>query len=88
MIGYFNCFDSTKTMLFLTDDKKLLKENTKIWEKIRGLIDKKFNSEPVYDDKYIKTKIKSYNVNMDKNLGGEGNSEKVPKKVAHISVCH
>ena len=75
MIGYFNCFDSTKTMLFLTDDKELLKENTKIWEKIRDLIDKKFNSEPVYDDKYIKTKIKSCNV-------------KYQKKVAHISFCH
>ena len=30
MIGYFNCFDSTKTMPFVTDDKELLKENTKI----------------------------------------------------------
>ena len=32
-----------------------------IWDKIKGLIKKEFNSEPVYNDKYIKTKIKIYN---------------------------
>ena len=34
MIGYFNCFDSSKTMLFLTHDKELLKEYTKVWKKL------------------------------------------------------
>ena len=42
-------------MPFAADDKELLK----VWEKIRDLIGKKFDAEPVYGDKYIKTKIKS-----------------------------
>ena len=41
---------------------------------------KKFNSEPVYGDKYIKTKIKSYNNDIRTNFHGEGNSRKVPKE--------
>ena len=59
MIGYVKCFDSNKTMSFIADDKELLKKYIEIWEKINGLIGKKFDSEPVYGDKYIKTKIKS-----------------------------
>ena len=47
MIGYVKCFDDNNTMSFLADDKEFLKEYTKVWEKIRDLIDKKFNSEPV-----------------------------------------
>ena len=64
-------------MSFLADDtKEFLKEYIKVWEKIRDLIGKKFNSEPVYGDKYIKAKIKSIKINFH----GEGNSRKVPKK--------
>ena len=80
MIGYVKYFDDNKTMSFLADDKKLLKEYTKVWEKIKELIGKKFDAEPVYGDKYIKTKIKSYNNDIRTNFHGEGNSRKVPKE--------
>ena len=70
MIGYVKCFDDNKTISFLADDmssgldesrKGFLKEYIKVWEKIRDLIGKNFDSEPVSGDKYIKKKIKSYN---------------------------
>ena len=70
MNGYVKCFDDNKTMPFLADDtssglgesrKEFLKGYIKVWAKIRDLIGKKFDTEPVYSDKYIKTKIKSYN---------------------------
>ena len=32
-----------------------------IWDKINNLLKKGFDIEPVYNDKYIKTKIKIYN---------------------------
>ena len=89
MIGYFKCFDDNKAMSFLADDtssgrgesrKEFLKEYIKVWEKIRDLIDKKFNSEPVYGDKYIKTKLNSYSNDIRTNFHGEGNSRKVPKE--------
>ena len=62
MIGYAKYFDSNKAISFKVIDKKLLKKYTKIWEKISSLIGKEFDSEPVFgdNDKYEKTKIKSY----------------------------
>ena len=62
MTGYVKCFNSNKTISFKVRDKKLLKEYTKIWGRVSTLIDKEFDSEPVYVDnvKNIKTKIKSY----------------------------
>ena len=80
MNGYVKCFDDNKTMSFLADDKEFLKEYIKVWEKIRDLIGKKFDAEPVYGDKYIKTKIKSYNNDIRTNFHGENNSKKVPKE--------
>ena len=43
------------------NDKEILKRYSEIWNKIKSLIKKEFNSEPVYNEKYIKTKIKMYN---------------------------
>ena len=62
MIGYVKHFDSNKTMSFKVSDNKLLKKYNKMWEKIRILLNIKFDSEPIYgdNDKYIKTKIKMY----------------------------
>ena len=71
--GYVKCFDSIKTMSFKVSDKELLKKYTKLWKKISSLIDKKFDSKPVYgdSDKYIKTKIKLYEGNVDTNFQGK-----------------
>ena len=44
--------------LLLFDDAELLIKYTEIWNKIRDLINKKFDSEPVYNNKYINTKVK------------------------------
>ena len=62
MIGYFKHFDSNKTTFFKASDNKLLKRYTKIWETVSNLMNIKFDSELVYgdNDKYIKTKIKTY----------------------------
>ena len=40
--------------------KKYQKKYSEIWNKIKGFIKKQFNSEPVYNDKYIKAKIKIF----------------------------
>ena len=44
MNGYVKCFDDNKTISFLADDKEFLKEYTKVWEKIKDLIGKKFDA--------------------------------------------
>ena len=57
-------------MSFKVNDKKLLKKYTKILEKIRSLIGKEFDSEPIYGDnnKYIKAKIKSNGDKINTNF--------------------
>ena len=37
---------------------KIFKKYSEIWNKTKSLIKEVFNSEPVYNDKYIKAKIK------------------------------
>ena len=73
MIGYVNYFDSNKTMSFKVIDKELLKRYIKVCERINSLIE--FGSEPVYgdNDKYIKTKIKSYGDKTNTNIKGNKN---------------
>ena len=63
MNAYAKYFDkSSKYMNHLVKDEKILKKYLKIWNKIKSLIKKELNSEPVYNDKYIKTKIKIINI--------------------------
>ena len=57
MTGYLNFFEKdTRKMYFLTGNNEFLKRYTKIWEKISDLINKNFDSDPVYNNKYINTK--------------------------------
>ena len=88
MIGYVKCFHGNRTMSFLVADKEILKEYTKVWEKITDLIGKEFDAEPVYEDKYIKTKIKSYNNDIRTNFMVKVIVEKYQKKILHIRVFH
>ena len=62
MNAYVKYFDKkSKYMNHLVKDEKILKIYLKICNRIKSLIKKELNSEPVYNDKYIKTKIKIYN---------------------------
>ena len=54
-------FDETKYMSFFIKDDELLKKYNEIWEKVKNSLNKEFDSEPVYNKKYLKAKIKSYN---------------------------
>ena len=59
MIGYVKHFNDgktiKKTMSVNVTDQKLLKKFIKIWEKISSLLDKEFDSDPVYGDIIINT---------------------------------
>ena len=68
-------------------DKKLFKNYHKIWrEKIEKLMDIDFNTKPTYgdDDKYIKTKIKTYEDSITTNFYNKKGSKKIPEeKIPH-----
>ena len=82
MTGYLNIFeDGTRKMSFLTDNNEFLERYTKILEEISDLSDKKIDSDPVYNNKYINTKIRSYNNDIMTNFHDIDNkNNKLPGK--------
>ena len=77
MTGYAKKFDGNATMSFRVNNKQLLKNYNKIWEKAEKLLNIDFESKPVYDDdKYIKTKIKIYAGSIVTNFP----NKKIPKE--------
>ena len=77
MIGYINKFDENKnknkntiTMSLKVNDKNLFKNCNKIWKKIEKLMKIDFNTKRTYadDDKFVKTKIKTYEDNITTNF--------------------
>ena len=60
MNEYAKYFDkNNKYVNLLVNHKKILKKYSEIWNEIKSLIKKEFNRESVYNDKYIKIKIKT-----------------------------
>ena len=55
---------------------KLLEKYNEIWKKFSNIIKKEFDSKPVYNEKCIKTKIKSYNGKINTNF----HNNKIPKE--------
>ena len=68
MNAYRKDFDETEYMSFLTKDDELLKKYNNIWKKVKNTIDKEFGSDPVYNEKYLKATIKSYNGKINTNF--------------------
>ena len=84
MTGYARKFDENATISFIVKDKWLLRKYTKTWETIEGLMKINFEGKPVYgdDDKYIKTKIKTYAGSIITNF----HNKKCQKKKHHVNV--
>ena len=82
MRGYLNIFkDGTRKMSFLSDNNEFLERYTAIWEKVSDLVNKKFDSDPVYGNKYINTKIRLYNNDIKTNFSNIDNkNSKLPER--------
>ena len=72
MSGYIKCFDEANYMYFLVEDKKLLKVYDKIRDKISNIMQKGFDSEPIYNERYLKTKTKPYDSKININFYDNG----------------
>ena len=69
-------------MSLMIKDIQLLKNYNKIWKKIEKLMKIDFNTKTTYgdDDKYIKTKIKTYKDSINTNFYNKNGSEKMPEE--------
>ena len=79
--GYINEFNENKNTIIMSlrvNDEQLFKKYDKIRKKVEKLMRIDFESKPAYgyDDKYIKTKIKTYAVIIIANFHNKKNAKR------------
>ena len=75
-----NYVDETKYMLFLIiEEDQLLEKCNKIWNEVSKSINKEFDSDLVYNEKYLRIKIKSDESKINPNFL----IDKIPKEGGH-----
>ena len=69
MSGYIKYFEnSSKNMSFVIKDDEVWDKSNKIWDVIKNKLNIKFHSEPVYEYKYFKTKVREHNGEIKTNI--------------------
>ena len=69
-------------MSFKIEDESVYLKYTEICNKIKNILNVKFHSQAIYDDKYIKTKVKTFNKMINTLFSGD----ELPKERTHY-VC-
>ena len=81
MSGFIKYFENGgKNMSFMIEDDSVLIKYNEIWNKIKKTLNIKFHSMSLYDEKYVKAKVKEFSDVVNTNFCGD----KVPKG----GVCH
>ena len=77
-----NFENSGKNMSFKVEDEDVYLKYNEIWNQIKSILNVKYHSQPIYDDKYIKTKVKIFNISINTLFSGD----EIPKERIHY-VC-
>ena len=81
MSGYVKYFDNgRKDMSFMIEDENVYLKYTGIWNKIKMLLSIKFHSQPIHDDKHIKTKVKTFS----ETINTLSSNNKVPEEINRL----
>ena len=68
-------------MSFMIKDDKVWDKYDKIWNVIKDKVGNKFHNEPVYEYKYLRTKVREFDGIIKTNFLGKG----VPKENTHYT---
>ena len=68
-------------MYFMIKDDKVWDKYDKIWNVIKDKVGNKFHNEPVYEYKYLRTKVREFDGVIKTNFLGNG----VPKENMHYT---
>ena len=71
-----------KNMLFKIEEESVCLQYAEIWNKIKSILNVKSHSQTIYDDKYLKTKVKTFNNTINTKFSGD----EIPKERIHY-VC-
>ena len=66
-------------MSFKIEKESVYLKYAEIWNKIKSVLNAKFHSQPTYDGKYIKTKVKTFNNTINTLFSGD----EIPKEKNH-----
>ena len=82
MSGYIKYFENGgKSMSFMFKNDDMLDKYNEIWDKIKETLNVKFHSMSVYDEKYIKAKVREFNGVIKTNILGD----EIPKENLHYA---
>ena len=76
-IKYFE--NRSKNMCFMIKNDDVLDKYGEIWDKVKNTLKIKFHSMPVYDEKYMKVKVREFNGVIKTTFL----SDKIPKESMH-----
>ena len=80
--GYIKYFENgRKNMSLMVKDNSVLNKYNEIWDKIKEKLSIKFHSEPVYDQTYIKAKVREFDGKIKTNFLGD----EIPKENMHYT---
>ena len=83
MGGYIKYFgNGGKNMSFKIEGEDAYLKYNESWNNIKSMLNTKFHSQPIYDDKYIKTKVKTFNNSINTLFSGDN----IPKERNHY-IC-
>ena len=82
MSGYIKYFENGgKNMSFLIKDDEVWDKYDKIWDVIKDKLGIKFHSEPVYEYRYLKAKVREFDGAIKTNFLGNN----MPKENMHYT---
>ena len=82
MSGYIEYFENGgKNISFVIKDDDVLDKYNEIWDKIKRKLNIKFHGMLVYDEKYIKAKVREFNGVIKTNFFGD----EIPKEEMHCT---
>ena len=82
MSGYIKYFENGgKNMSFLIKDDEVWEKYDKIWDVIKNKLSIKFHSEPVYEYRYLKAKVREFDGVIKTNFLGND----MPKENMHYT---
>ena len=88
MGGYIKYFeDGGKNTSFKIEDESMYLKYTEIWNKIKKSLSTKFHSQPIYDDKYIKTKVKTFSSMINTLFSGNEIPKERSRYTCMAAIC-
>ena len=71
MNGYIKYFENFgKNMPFIIKNSEVWEKYEEIWDAIKNKLNIKFHSQPIYENKYLKAKVREFNGNIKTNFLG------------------